>query len=46
MITLTIDTPGVRLTLAHSPPATGIFCGRLEAALLVDHGATGYYSTY
>ena len=37
---------GVRLTLAHWPKATGIFCGRLEAALLVAHGATGYYSTY
>ena len=37
---------GVRLTLAHWPKATGIFCGRLEVALLVAHGATGYYSTY
>ena len=37
---------GMRLTVAHSPQTTGNFCGRLEAALLVAHGATGYYSTY
>ena len=44
----TVRLQGVRLTLAHSPEATGIFCGRLEAALnlLVAHGATGFYSTY
>ena len=41
-----IQVQGVRLTLAHLPQATGIFCGRLEAALLVAHWATGYYSTY
>ena len=37
---------GVRLTLPHSPQVTWIFCGTLEVALLVAHGATGYYSTY
>ena len=41
-----LTSQGVRLTVAHSPQATGMFCGRLEAALLVAHGATGYYSTY